>query len=185
MKLASLRKSQNLIQKTKPHISCFSKQAYIQLLLAQQLMLLTSISGNWFLCVQKMFGCIPWTFQWLYTAPQLLYGFKLVMSSDLWYMKGTSAYLALIMTEACECSLFSCLCSISAIAKLLNFDCKFVTFDLYKIESIFISMYELNVYVQTYITTIYVDVLFAPKMFTQCNYIRMLMQLGYTLFMAL
>lgn len=88
------------------------------------------------------------------------------MSSDLWYMKGTSAYLALIMTEACECSLFSCLCSISAIAKLLNFDCKFVTFDLYKIESIFISMYELNVYVQTYITTIYVDVLFAPKMFT-------------------
>lgn len=99
-------------------------------------MLLTSISANWFLCVQKMFGCIPWKFQWLYTAPQLLAGFKLVMFSGLWYIKGTSAFVALIMAEACECSLFSCLCSISAIANLLNSDCKFVTFDLYKIESI-------------------------------------------------
>lgn len=74
------------------------------------------------------------------------------MSSGLWYLKGTSAYLALVMTEACECSLFSCLYSISAIAKLLNFDCKFVTFELHKIESVFIGMYELNMSIQTYIT---------------------------------
>lgn len=83
-----------------------------------------------------MFGCIPWKFQWLYTAPQLLAGFKLGMSSDLWYIKGTSACVALIMIEACKCSIFSCLCSIRAIAKLLNSDWKFVTFDLYKIESV-------------------------------------------------